>query len=196
MSAGWLPERFRAGLQADRFMPLSGGFMGGPIYMPGVPRTEFEVATKGYVDGLAPFVGCRIHRTTAQPVPHNTHTAVLWNAETRDTHAFHDLATNPDRVTIPEGRDGTYELVASGAFATNTTGRRVLSLDMTGTRIEQVALNATSSTGPLAPLISSGPVAMVAGDYFQVLAYQDSGGALDIITTPANWWAALRKVAA
>ena len=38
--------------KADLALPKSGGTMTGPIILPGSPSTEFQAATKGYVDTL------------------------------------------------------------------------------------------------------------------------------------------------
>ncbi len=137
----------------------------------------------------ASFVGCMLRKTdSTQSIANGTYTAVTFDSEVLDTDGFHSNVTNNARITIPTGKGGKYLITVGLHYAQNATAtRRVL-----------VTLNGDVSTGTVicdqrtggfsaAPseAIWSGTYALSAGDYIQTNAYQDSGGALNIIGFPS-----------
>ena len=126
------------------------------------------------------FVGCRVTRaTTSQSIANNTDVAVLFNNETFDTDAFHSTSTNTSRITIPSGKGGYYQFNANVTFASGT-GNRELNIFKNGARVSYGPFpgSSTTSTASSTSTVLAGTV----GDYFEVFVFQDSGGALNLLS--------------
>lgn len=92
---------------------------------------------------------------------------IIWTAETSDDFNMHDLVTNPERVTIPSGQDGDYEIIAA-----------LLHYDTASSNVKAdiVTINGSTSFGTniyvnSSSFISSMSVAvkvLSAGDYIEV----------------------------
>jgi hypothetical protein len=126
------------------------------------------------------FVGCRVTRaTTSQSIANATDTAVLFNNETFDTTAFHSTSTNTSRITIPSGKGGYYQFNANVTFASGS-GNRELNIFKNGARVSYGPFPGSSSTSTASA--TSTVLAGAVGDYFEVFVYQDSGGALNLLS--------------
>lgn len=138
-------------------------------------RSNFELLSK--------MPGCIAQRTATQALTTATVTAIALTAsDLRDTDAFHDTTTNNTRCTVPTGLGGLYTVVGSVQFAGNTTGERLIQLRVNGlTTYNSVNSQATNpaTTGVLALQVTD-DIVMVAGDYVELLAYQNSGGNLNV----------------
>lgn len=130
--------------------------------------------------GKHTFVGCRIHRTTAQTIATATNTNVLWDGETVDTHGFHSTSSNTDRIVIPTGFAGYYEFGFNQGWASNATGMRqgILSVDGS-TGISAYLVSATAGGNSTRYSASSPPVFLNAAQYVVLIIQQTSGGNLD-----------------
>lgn len=127
------------------------------------------------------FIGCRATKTGSnQSISNNTYTLVTFNAETYDTDGFHSTSTNTERMTIPAGLAGYYEVTASVGFDTNTTGRRLLQIRKNGTAIALTEVSSATSTNYPA-FNASIVVNLAVGDYVDFEAYQTSGASLDVL---------------
>jgi len=125
------------------------------------------------------FVGAEVSEdTSAQSIPNNTHTSVTFTAEFIDTDGFHSTVTNTSRITIPSGKDGKYRVFGQVTYNSNGTGNRRASIAKNGTRVRQTINNPTATASCFAT--AEGILSLVAGDYVEVQAYQNSGGALDV----------------
>jgi hypothetical protein len=125
------------------------------------------------------FAGCSLYRGSAQSVKNNTTTAVLWDFEEFDTDAFHSTSTNTSRITIPSGKAGKYLFTWNVSYYANATGIRETLLKKNGTTLTYQDFPVSSNgseTSMTASYIASASVA----DYFEMFAYQNSGGNLDI----------------
>jgi hypothetical protein len=123
----------------------------------------------------ATFVGANITGANVS-VTNATATTVAFNAETYDTSAFHDNATNNSRITIPSGKAGYYMVTATGLWDANATGRRNLYVVKNGTIISNCEITASASAYP-SPNYAM-PLSLSVGDYLQIQMYQTSGGTL------------------
>ena len=130
--------------------------------------------------------GARVHRTTNQTLTTGTDTEISFNAERFDTDAFHDNATNSTRCTVPVGKAGVYVITGAARFAANATGRRRIYLRLNGTDIMVIEgeLNHTATYAP--DLTTSTICDLEAGDYVELIATQDSGGNLDVVTVTSG----------
>jgi hypothetical protein len=112
-----------------------------------------------------------------QSIANNSNVAVEWTAENYDTDFLHSLVTNPTRITATV--KGCYEFDVSGQFDANATGSRYLLLRVNG--ITDYALNwvLANSSGDTW-VHASDQLYLNKGDYVEVLAFQNSGGALNL----------------
>lgn len=128
------------------------------------------------------IIGVKARRTASQELSSAVTTELAWSgSDVWDSDDFHDTSTNNTRITIPPGRDGKYSFATTAMFEHNTSGRRVLRILKNGTtvigRMDTQAV--TSSSGPTT-LFAETQDDATAGDYYEVQAYQDSGGPLNI----------------
>jgi hypothetical protein len=92
---------------------------------------------------------------------------------------MHDPASNPTRVTIPSGGGGFFYFSGTAEWTASASGRRHLLVRKNGSTI----IWSGQFTAPPAELWLSditGNAQLVAGDYIELGAIQDSGGNLTI----------------
>lgn len=144
----------------------------------------FWLPLPGSGGGGAVFSGCYLRRTTSQSIATLTESPISFNGEDFDTDGYHSLVTNPTRLTIPVGGGGYYLVNAGCSYTANVTGARQTTIYKNGLASgPRIAFNsrAGSTAGfPARVQISTGVVALVAGDYLELVAYQESGGALNV----------------
>lgn len=132
-----------------------------------------------WTPGLKPHV--LLAKTTAS-VANNTMTTINWTSEVKDVGNMWSAGSS-SLITIPY--DGVYrvELIVRWASQTTAAGLRVARIDVGG--VEQMtfylpttsALNATNVITPLSYVMQ-----MTAAEQIECKVYQNSGGALDIIS--------------
>lgn len=128
------------------------------------------------------YVGAKVFGTTQAVTTAGTGTVLTFGtSEEFDTSGFHDLVTNPERITVPTGLGGKYLVHAAIDFAANATGFRGLILYVNNTT-EVCDVFQPTSTGHHS-LNLSAIITLNAGDYVNVRGYQTSGGNLNVITT-------------
>lgn len=114
-----------------------------------------------------------------------TPAVVSFNTEIVDTHSGHSNSSNPSRFTIPSNWAGTWFVSAQIEWASNATGFRIVQIVKNGTTAlleADVNPNATQAHfHHIAGLVGG----LVAGDYLEVFAAQNSGGALNLLTATA-----------
>lgn len=142
------------------------------VYRVNAAGDDIEVAVTG-------FVGAKANHSTTQSLNNTTFTTLSFDSETFDTNTFHDLVTNNSRFTIPSAKGGKFLLRASVEFAANGTGARHVVIRKNGTNAAYVSSgNAGGSDATV--VVCSAVLSAVATDYFDVQAYQSSGGALNV----------------
>lgn len=100
-------------------------------------------------------------------------------ADIIDTDGYHDPATNNSRFTVPAGLAGFYVPWVKLSFAANATGARAVFMLKNGTIIYGETIQAVATaTRTTQLMVTFMPVALIAGDYIEFQARQDSGGAL------------------
>lgn len=127
--------------------------------------------------GSSPAVACLVKKTAVQSLANNTTTKVTFDAETYDTDTMHDNVTNNTRITFTQG--GRYAVSVSIEFAAHATGYRFVDVFLNNT-----STLATDSRGAVTTDLSACTInfdyEFLAGDYIEVRAWQNSGGALDV----------------
>ena len=121
--------------------------------------------------------GARVYRTTAQSLSNNTETPISFDGERYDNGGLHEGVTNPSRLTAQKA--GVYVISGHLSFASNTTGTRAVWIKLNGnTYIAKQRLNANAPDYPEFSITTI--YHLVATDYVELTAMQDSGGNLNV----------------
>jgi hypothetical protein len=128
------------------------------------------------------FVGV-LARTTqgaGQTLANNTATAKVLGSEVYDTDGFHDNTTNNSRLTVPSGLGGKYLIYGIITYGPDAGGRRITSIRLNGsTTLGRSETNVGDATSyPAIPVIVIWD--LVATDYVEIIAFQNSGGDNDL----------------
>ncbi len=152
---------------------VTSAFDGSNVMQPGVSVPMARLA----------FKGALTKKTTTQSTTSAVTALITFDGETYDTDAFHDLVTNTDRLTVPAGVN-IVRIHARIVWASNPTGYREVRLNKNGAEDFggqcRVATPAASGIETKVQFTSP-PLYVVAGDYFNLYATQNSGGALDVL---------------
>jgi hypothetical protein len=129
------------------------------------------------------FLGAQ---TIAQSIPNNTLTPLTLDTEIIDTYNGHSTSVNTSRYTPTVG--GYYLVIGMYGPAANGTGNRFLLIYKNGALV-----TLGQGGGPAATASNSGSVQAVASvqcngssDYIEVVAFQNSGGALNTAPSPTG----------
>jgi hypothetical protein len=151
-------------------------------------------SANAYTDSAVAFSGALVAITANQSINDATPTFIAFNTETYDTDSYHDNATNPTRLTIPD--DGWYVVAGSAVFASNATGYRRLQIFLNGIGFvgRPAALQNAVSGIATSISVTSAAVFLSAGDYLEFEVTQTSGGALNVLTNTGTWFS-VRRIA-
>ena len=119
----------------------------------------------------------KITYPTAQSLTTATWTTLTNNATTPTTAYDSDSMVDATNRRIKITSPGWYVATASVVFAANANGPRKIAIRKNGTLLHEVYIEPDTST-PCPGQVSSDPELCAANDYFDIQAYQDSGGAL------------------
>lgn len=122
------------------------------------------------------------YHNAAQAIPNMTETALAMNSERYDTDTIHDSAGSNARLTCKTA--GDYRLSGQVRFTVSTVGVRYAFLRLNGVTTlfdSIVTLNASASAGVSTALNVTYTYPFVLNDYVELLAYQDTGGALNVL---------------
>jgi PKD repeat protein len=128
------------------------------------------------------------HGTTTQSLTNATLTYVQWDAEDYDTDG---MFTTSDNTKITINTTGVYLVTATITFATNGTGSRLMSLMKNPSSPSDFGSAFAGcwmddpGAGAETVLSVSSPISLVATDVIRVMAFQSSGGALNIGAVPS-----------
>ena len=162
-----------------------------------VPRTwvpnEFVTDTimngsTGIRDALSFLLdppGCQCWRSTAQSIPNNTVTAVSLDQEDFDNDGMHNPASNPTRITCVT--PGRYQVSGAVPYDVGTTGNREARIMKNGVGSSINGgryLIAAPGGAALLAVVPTLEVALLAGDFLELIAFQTNGTALN--TTAIN----------
>jgi hypothetical protein len=119
----------------------------------------------------------RVYNDAAISINNDTITALTFNSERWDTDTIHNTSTNTNRLTCQTA--GLYLIHGHVRFASNNTGYRIAGIRLNGST--QIANQKTGATQGTTTVLSVSTVYLLtASDYVELVAYQDSGGALNV----------------
>lgn len=119
-------------------------------------------------------------RNSAQSITDSVQTGINLTSENYDRGTWHDNATNPSRLTVPTDYDGVCVFNGWVRFAANATGYRQVRIILNGATVLASATVASIGAGASTEVPISVHVDLAAGDYVELVVFQDSGGALDV----------------
>ncbi len=136
---------------------------------------------------------CRVFRSANQSIPNVTWTALIFDNEAYDTNGMHDNVITPTRITI--NTPGLYLLTSTVIFAP-ATGNRLTGFrknNLSPTDPTEGFAAGTGNASNEAGFTLTQVVKAIAGDYWEVMVWQGSGGALNAsiidggLTFTATW---------
>lgn len=155
------------------------------------PRTavagEFETAAfmnmfRDAVNFLANKPLAVLYQASAQSFASSSGAAVTFDSTTTDTYGGHSNTTNNSRYVAIVA--GWYLVVGTVTWANVAGGNRNVSINKNGAGVPQFGTAVPAASALVFPAgQSTALVQLNVGDYVEVIAYQDSGGA---VSTHAN----------
>lgn len=168
------PTWLLAGTDAEK----SASPAAGDVYIATDTQILYACFTAGAWVTVGGALSARAKKSAAQSISDSTQTAVTFNQEDFDTSSFHDTSSNTSRMTAPQ--TGTYLFVAQIEFAANATGNRWVNFRLNGATVFAATKIGSLGAATSTVLILVSIYNLTAGDYVETLAYQSSGGALNV----------------
>lgn len=129
---------------------------------------------------LPAIPAARVYHNANQSVADSTWTTLALNSERFDTDTIHDTVTNNTRLTAKTA--GKYLITAVLEYATSGTGVRYAEVLLNGST--SIAFAQAVASAFLTGRVNITTVyAMATNDYIEIRAYQDSGGALNVLSS-------------
>ena len=150
----------------------------GSEYTPATFRANIGAAALTDMDAFKK--GCQASRTSAQTIPNDVNTAILWNGENWDNGGFHSLVSNTDRLTVPD--TGNYLFVAWISLSSaneDTANHFTLRKNAGATTIGSHTHIPKNIFGANA-VVMSFMVALSAGDYVKLWLHHDGSSSEDV----------------
>ena len=153
-------------------------------------KIDFGYAIKTYADTITATVfasypevvpSARVYNDADIAVANNSNVTLTFNKERWDTDTIHDTSTNTGRLTCKTA--GIYHIYASVAFASNATGYRYINIRLNGSTMI-ATLGHTEVAASNENMSISTEYSLAVNDYVELVVYQNSGGALNVIATP------------
>lgn len=132
--------------------------------------------------GLGPAMFTHVRRAASQSIPTGgVFTQVSWDSVVENPDGVFNAGT-PTRLTIPAGADGVWQFSMWMRYDINATGIRYCYLRKNALTPLQIDLRNATSGGNYTYMSLVGTFRLVAGEYVDLNAFQDSGGALNLLT--------------
>ena len=127
------------------------------------------------------------YRTTSQSIANTTRTAITFNADI-DTRSEWDAvgASLSPGISFASDSSGHWLIVANVAFAANSTGYRKVAIELNGTEVAVATVPSIGSAEETWVHVSTIVPLYDETDIIKVFVYQNSGGALNVISDVGN----------
>jgi hypothetical protein len=135
---------------------------------------------------------CMVRKAANETADYSVSTAVPWDQEVYDDNSFHSNTTNNTRLTVPSGV--TRVRVGGSLRITGVTASTDVIMTLLKGGVSQfegaagarVVTSAAASSPQLT--ISTGPVPVSAGDYFEILLQTVGDTSVTIDAARSNFW--------
>ena len=152
----------------------------------GIGTAAWGDALRDAIVYLADPPHCRVYNSANISIPNNTLTALTFDSERVDTDTMHSTVTNTGRITMTTA--GWYDVGASIQWPAAAAGARAVYLRVNGTNY--IAATRLDNAAQVDMEVSTS-WQFAAGDYIEVIVFQVSGGALNVIaaasSSPEAW---------
>lgn len=128
------------------------------------------------------FIGCRIRRSTNQSISSGSEQVITFDTESYDTDGFHSTVSNTSRITIPAGLGGKYRITANVEWASDANGYRFIYIKKNGSAYIGGSSSGLTASVSYASHSLTVDADLVAGDYIEVYALQNSGGGINVVS--------------
>lgn len=118
-----------------------------------------------------------VFRSSDFSYSNNTLTTITWNAEAEDSSGFHDLVSNTDRLTVPTGQGGLYQVSFSFKLSGTSIGASAVIVQKNGGTILP---DITSPVSGATAFSGSALLRLAAGDYLSLQIFTNAGTSLAI----------------
>lgn len=126
----------------------------------------------------------RAYNTANESIPNNTATALTFNSDDWDTDTMHNEAGSSSELVATTA--GKYLIYGHVEWAANNTGRRHLGIRHEGATYIAYDIRPTAAGSVVTRQSISTVWDMAAGESVELIAQQDSGGALNVVAQ-ARW---------
>jgi len=123
---------------------------------------------------------CRVYNSANISLTSGVVTALTFDTETSDT-GMHSTSVNTSRITVPSDGAGWYSIGGCVRFAANTTGYREIKITANGTTDLAVMRVPNSGATDDVRVTIHTEIPLAVGDYVELNATQNSGGALNVL---------------
>jgi hypothetical protein len=133
------------------------------------------------------FVGCFASSRADQTVATATYTAIALATEAYDTDAIHSTSTNNSRFTIPTGKGGYwlfYQVLGFNPLASNNMNIRFYKNG--SSTVGGILMSGATSASTFTTVSNISILSLSAGDYIEMVAYQDSGSTMGILASASE----------
>ncbi len=130
----------------------------------------------------------RVRKNAVQSLTDVTEAALAWQIENFDTAFMHDNAVNNTRLVAP--LKGIYRVDVVLHYAANAVGQREIRYSISGGSSASILIADATAAG-IAVLHASTTIALVSKDYVEILGFQSSTGALDVLSGGAGSFAVM-----
>jgi hypothetical protein len=132
-----------------------------------------------------PRPSARVYNSATISTTSGAFTALTFNTERWDTDEIHSTSSNTGRLTCVT--PGIYSITGHVLWAANATGQRIVQIRLNGsTYIGGGDRRMAATGGALTAQNAVTTHRLAAGDYVELVALQESGGALNVATPGAN----------
>jgi hypothetical protein len=157
-----------------------GGIVTMPTELTGAVFTAlmWQLIQDNINNGIVAPLGCRIYNSATANLTTNSEHTCTWDTNLTDNDGMHSTTTNTDRIYM--NWDGFYQVKATiGWDTSNSTGDRRVRVMLNGTT-EIGRVEGPPTTGGACCQTVTVDRHFAAGDYIQILAFQNSGVTLAI----------------
>jgi hypothetical protein len=142
--------------------------------------------------GFPVYKGALLKRTSHVSISSGVQTTLNWQSAVYDTDGFANLGAQPTRLTVPAGKGITRVQVLCGVqWGPSASGDRWVEILKNGIEVDGLPgyLGPTDGNNRARIALTSAPLAVTDGDYFECLVWQNAGAGLDVEADPQTWFA-------